>query len=181
MPELNFTPFPELTTERLLLRRITSDDAEAIFTLRSDKRVLKYINREPLTDIQQAHDLIQKRNQSITKNEVLVWAISFKNDPVLMGTLCLWNISHENSTVEIGYDLLPQFHGKGIMQEAIASVIDFSFKNLGFKRIVAWTHPQNLPSHKLLKKYNFERDLAEENKHESKEYFKNFVIYSLEQ
>jgi ribosomal-protein-alanine N-acetyltransferase len=180
MLNLNFTPFPELTTERLILRRLTPDDEQAIFTLRSDKRVIQYINREAFTDMQQARDLIHARNQSISKNQVLVWAISFKNDPSLIGTVCLWNISQENSTIEIGYDLLPEFHGKGIMQEAIASVIDLAFKNLGFKRIVAWTHPQNHPSHKLLKKHNFERDIAEEHKHEGKEYFKNFVIFSRE-
>ena len=47
MLELNFTPFPVLSTERLQLREITADDANEIFFLRSDKEVLKYLDKEP--------------------------------------------------------------------------------------------------------------------------------------
>jgi RimJ/RimL family protein N-acetyltransferase len=51
MLELNFTPFPVLSTERLELRKITTTDAEAIFFLRSDKRVLQFIDREPANSV----------------------------------------------------------------------------------------------------------------------------------
>lgn len=47
MNELNFTPFPELKTERLLLRKLTGNDANKIFFLRSDENVLRFLSREP--------------------------------------------------------------------------------------------------------------------------------------
>ena len=43
-----FLPFPTLTTDRLLLREMIPADAPGILRLRSDKEVMKYINR-PLT------------------------------------------------------------------------------------------------------------------------------------
>ncbi|MDB5022424.1 MAG: hypothetical protein JWP78_179 [Mucilaginibacter sp.] len=41
MPELNLTPFPELITPRLFLRELRTEDAEEIFLLRSDEKVVR--------------------------------------------------------------------------------------------------------------------------------------------
>jgi len=51
MLELNFTPFPELRTQRLLLRKLESTDANEMFFLRSNKRVIQYLGREPAKTI----------------------------------------------------------------------------------------------------------------------------------
>ena len=51
MLELNFSPFPELRTERLFLRKLTKNDAKEIFFLRSNEDVLHYIGREPAKSI----------------------------------------------------------------------------------------------------------------------------------
>jgi ribosomal-protein-alanine N-acetyltransferase len=45
MLEVNFQPFPTLETERLTLREITRDDVNEIFSLRSDKELMRYISR----------------------------------------------------------------------------------------------------------------------------------------
>ena len=47
MLALNFTPFPELKTERLLLRKLKASDANEMFFLRSDENVLRYLGKEP--------------------------------------------------------------------------------------------------------------------------------------
>jgi ribosomal-protein-alanine N-acetyltransferase len=51
MLELNFTPFPELRTQRLLLRKLESMDANEMFFLRTNERVLQYLGREPAKTI----------------------------------------------------------------------------------------------------------------------------------
>ena len=51
MPELNFTPFPELRTQGLLLRKLESMDANEMFFLRTNERVLQYLGREPAKTI----------------------------------------------------------------------------------------------------------------------------------
>ena len=51
MLEINLDPFPVLSTERLTLREIHKEDAEEIFFLRSDKQVLRFLDREPAASI----------------------------------------------------------------------------------------------------------------------------------
>jgi len=56
---------------------------------------------------------------------------------------------------EVGYELLPPYHGKGIMQEALLKVIEYGFDILKLKRIVADPKEINLKSVKLLEKCGF--------------------------
>ncbi|MBC8048036.1 MAG: GNAT family N-acetyltransferase [Fimbriimonadaceae bacterium] len=175
---LNFTPFPIVETERLILRQLQADDAGAIYSLRSDERVNEFIDRPKTTTILQAEKFIDKINTAINNNESLYWAIILKEKNVLIGTICLWNISKENYTAEIGYELNPHYQGKGYMQEALSKVIEFGFSIMQLQTIEAYTHAQNNRSAKLLEKNNFKRNLDAENNQNQE--VTNEVIYSLE-
>ena len=75
-----------------------------------------------------------------------------------MGTICIWNLSEDRKTGELGYELLPAMQRKGIMQEAIKRVIEFAEQDEQMKRLEAYTHKDNLSSTNLLLKYNFIMD-----------------------
>ena len=72
MLELNFSPFPEIKTERLLLRRLTDADATEIFLMRSDEAVMKYIDREKPKSLDEAIAFIKLVNANIEKNEAII-------------------------------------------------------------------------------------------------------------
>ncbi len=152
---MNFTPFPNLFTERLSLRQMNSNDENEIFVLRSDERVLQYINIPKAETIDDARKFIEKINTCILNNESVLWAISLKNSTTLIGTICFWNIDKENSVAEMGYILHPDFQGKGIMQEAITRIIDYGFNTMKLKAIVADLHCNNIKSLKLLERNGF--------------------------
>ena len=116
---LNFTPFPRLTTQRLLLRKLTIKDAKEIMILRSDEQVNKFLDRPKSGNITDAEKFIEKINNGIDNNQSIYWVITLTNSDALIGTICLWNISSESDNAEIGYELHPDFQGKGLMQEAI--------------------------------------------------------------
>src|SRR5688572_16235970 len=133
MLNLNFSPFPRLTTERLQLRELCKKDGHDIMVLRSDDRVNEYINRPKSIAIDDAVAFIDKIENSIKNNESVYWAVTQKTSDTLIGTICLWNISLERDMGEIGYELSPRFQGKGMMQEAVAAVIKFGFEQMGLK------------------------------------------------
>lgn len=58
----------------------------------------------------------------------------------------------------MGYELLPDFHGKGLMQEALSKVPDFGFAAMKLQTIAAWTIAPNLYSIKILERNLFKRD-----------------------
>ena len=180
MLQLNFHPFPNLTTERLVLRQLNHGDDNEIFSIRSDDRVNKFLDRPKCTTIEEAREFIEKINNGINNNDSIYWVITFKNDNKLIGTICFWNISKEHYKAETGFELHPDFQGKGIMQEALSKIIQFGFSVLQLKMIEGWTNTGNIRSMKILEKNNFKRDTDAENKNKGKEELVNMVIYSLD-
>src|SRR5829696_2634771 len=119
----NFTPFPVLKTERLTMRQLRSSDDKEIFALRSDDNVNKYLERKASKSFDDARNFIQTINENIQRNDSIYWAITLNGTDKLIGTICLFDFSDDNSKAEIGYELLPGFQGNGIMQEATSKVI----------------------------------------------------------
>ncbi|MDB5196951.1 MAG: family acetyltransferase [Flaviaesturariibacter sp.] len=165
-----FTPFPVLKTERLTLRQLSNTDDQEIFALRSNDNINKYLGRKPSQSIDEAKGFIQLINENIEKNDSIYWAITLNGTDKLIGTACLYGFSEDHSTAEIGYELLPGFQGKGIMQEAIAKVIQFGFQHVGLASIEAYTHSENKPSTRLLECLNFKRDSTPD---------ENFILFKL--
>jgi [ribosomal protein S5]-alanine N-acetyltransferase len=150
-----FTPFPILTTERLTLRQLVINDEQEIFTLRSDSQINKYLDRQIANTIDDARNFINKVNENINKNDSLYWAITFSDKNILVGTICLFSFSGENDKCEIGYELLTNFQGQGIMREALEKVINYAFHVIKVQKIEAFFHRDNQPSLRLLAKFSF--------------------------
>ena len=151
----SFTPFPILATERLILRQLIIDDEQEIFSLRSDGEINKYLDRQVSNTIEDARNFIKKVNENINKNDSLYWAITLGDRNILVGTICLFNFSNENGKCEIGYELLTNFQGQGIMKEAAEKVIDYAFNTIKVQKIEAFLHRDNQRSINLLEKLLF--------------------------
>ena len=153
--KFNFDSFPILKTERLTLRKLTFDDLDTIFKLRTNKEVNKFIIRNIPKNISDAKDFIQMILNLVAKNEAIFWVISLKETNQLIGTIGLRNFDCEPNYAEIGYELHPNFQQKGFMSEAIVSVLNFGFRDLQLNTIEAFTHKNNIASIALLKKHQF--------------------------
>jgi [ribosomal protein S5]-alanine N-acetyltransferase len=150
-----FTPFPVLTTRRLTLRQLATNDEQAIFALRSDTEVNKFLDRKMAGSLDDARQFINTVNENIDKNISIYWAITFTDKKELVGTICLFCFSNENAKCEIGYELLTNFQRQGIMQEALEEVIDYVFNTIGVQKVEALFHRDNQSSKKLLEKFSF--------------------------
>ena len=180
MLQLNFTPFPELKTERLLLRRLEKTDANEIFFLRSNEDVLRYLGREPTNTISEAEEFINRINKGIDENESVLWGIALIGKPsVIIGTICLWNIQKENYRGEIGYLLHPGYWRKGIMKEAIKCVNDYGFSVLGLHSIEAVTSPGNEASAAVLESTGYVKEGCLKESFYFRGEFGDRIIYSL--
>ncbi len=155
-----FSRFLKLTTERLLLRRLKATDETALFSLRSNDTINKYIDRPKQTSLEESQQFITRINNGIKENKSMYWAITIKDNPQLIGTICLWHFSDDKKTAEIGYELNPDFQGQGIMNEALKKVIELAFQTIGITTIEAYTHKDNTKSTSLLLKNNFSIDVT---------------------
>jgi len=156
---MKFNPFPELESNRLFLRKIIESDCKEILFLRSDITVNKFIERPENRKTKNLFDdikFIKELDEYIETNKSIAWGITLKEDPQIVGTICLWNFSEDNKTAEVGYDLNPKFQRKGIMNEALKMIIEFGFTKLNLNLIEAFTHNQNKSSKRLLEKNGFQ-------------------------
>lgn len=179
MQKINFNPFPQLTTKRLLLRKVNEKDVNEIFFLRSDGRVMKYFDRTPAKSLDDASNFIKLITEQLQNNEAVTWALELKENTNLIGTICFWNIQKEHYRAEIGYVLHPDYWGIGIMNETLSKVINYGFNVMNLHSIEASVNPDNAASIKLLEKNNFTREAYFKENYFFNGKFLDTAIYSL--
>jgi len=166
---IQFTAFPNLITENLILRQYKMSDENEVFLLRSSDEVNKFIDRPKANSIDDARKFIEKITYGEYK-DAFIWAIELKDRKGFIGSVCLLRFTLENNSAEVGYEMLPAFQGKGIVQEAVKKILEYGFQVLGLDTINAVIHPDNIKSIKLAERFGFVRTGQLEEK---------FVIYSL--
>ena len=155
---INFTPFPVLETDRLILRALNLEDAKAIFGLRTNKEVNEFIDRKTPNNLSEARAFIDKIAKLEENNKGVFWVIASNSTNELMGTIGLRNFEDEENYAEIGYEISPDYQERGYMSEAFEAVINYGFQNLEIETIEAFTHKNNIASIALLEKQNFVLD-----------------------
>ena len=151
----DFSLFPELTTRRFVLREIKEADAPLIHTLRSDQETNVLIGRENSKSIEDAVLFIDRIKTNVRRNESVYWVICFQNVSDLIGTIGYWDFNPSAGSAEIGYELLTEYRGQGIMSEVLPAIIRFGFEEMKLKLITAVTTEQNIGSVRLLEKCGF--------------------------
>jgi len=179
MLQFDFSSFPVLETENLILRKIRLEDALEVLDIRSNPETMKYIPRPLAKTIEDAEKFITETNQAIDNKELINWAIALKEDDKFIGMIGFFRMQPENFRGEVGYILHPNSHGKGIMKEALIEAIKYGFEKMKLHSIEAVIDPRNIGSEKLLQKTGF---LKEAHFRENFYYdgvFQDTVIYSL--
>ncbi|MDQ3051447.1 MAG: GNAT family N-acetyltransferase [Bacteroidota bacterium] len=157
MISLNFTPFPVIETDRLILRKIRMDeqDKKDLLSLRTDPIVNRYIDRPMMTSMEEVVSLIQLILDGESKNDSINWVITLKNSDRMIGTICFWRMMKEDFRAELGYVLSPGYHRKGIMKDAIKAVLEYGFDIMKLHSVEANVNPANEASISLLEKNGF--------------------------
>ncbi|MEO1289316.1 MAG: GNAT family protein [Chloroflexota bacterium] len=149
--------FPELSTERLILRDFVAEDAPAILRIRSDEAVMKTTAMrlyEP-DEIVRAEKFIKQSHNKFQRGQFICWAMVTKEENELIGIIFNQSIEKTNSTIEIGYLSAQSAWGKGYMTEAVAGVVSYNFDVFGINRQQAWVFTDNSASSRVLLKNHF--------------------------
>ncbi|MBB6370714.1 GNAT family N-acetyltransferase [Chryseobacterium shigense] len=165
-----------IQTERLLLKEINESYVEDILRIRSNEVTNQFVKRNSPKNNYDALQFILTIKERTRNNQTFYWGISLKDQLNLIGTICLWNFSEDRKIAEVGYELLPDYHRKGIMSEALKTVLDYGFNELHLQEILAFTNKLNENSKGLLLKHHF---VLEEGRVD--EGFPNNLVFSLKQ
>lgn len=180
MLEFKFNPFPNLETERLLLRRLVKADAPLLWRMRNSDAVMQYIDRPRQKDVEETEQFIAMIDENIDSNSNINWGIYLKTNPEqLIGTIGFYRNQPEHHRGEIGYMLDNQFWQKGIMSEALQKVVDYGFHTIGFHTIEANINPDNEASRAILLKHGFVKEAYFKENYLHNGVFTDSEIYTL--
>ncbi|MGD6842823.1 GNAT family N-acetyltransferase [Bacillus infantis] len=150
--------FPEIETDRLLLRKVKLEDAADILRYLSDPEVTKYYGIEPFADLEDARSEIGWYERILKEGTGVRWGISLKGGKELIGSCGFLNMEPGHFRADIGLELDPAYWNQGIGTEAIEAIIRYGFENLNLMRIQALIEPANLQSQRLFGKCGFIRE-----------------------
>jgi [ribosomal protein S5]-alanine N-acetyltransferase len=150
---IQHTGTQSIQTERLLLRRFEMDDAQNMFdNWVNDAQVTKYLQWLPHEDIQVTRNILDTWIKSYEKLETYNWAIVFKENNQVIGSISVVNMSEKHEWFEIGYCISRHYWNKKIMTEALKAIIKFCFVEVGLNRIQAVHYVENPASGKVMLK-----------------------------
>lgn len=143
----SFVPAWPVTTERLTLRPVALDDAEAFFAWRSRPEVVRYMYQPPW-DRATADQKLRRWSSAPFEEpgDVLVLAVESEGD-VIGETLLKWAAGPRQA--EVGYAVHPDLAGRGLATEAAGAALRLAFTVYRFHRVFARIDEDNLASVKV--------------------------------
>ena len=156
--ETIFQAFPQLETDRLILRRMQASDAQALFQVLGDDEVTRYYDDATFTAVSQAEEQIAAWESGFAHRRSLRWGIVHKQAGVVIGSCGMYSIHPWHLRASIGYELAQSFWRQGLMTEALNAMLALGFNEMGLNRIDAVVMPENLASIKLLEKLGFHNE-----------------------
>ena len=147
-----FSHLPELTTERLTLRKMLVADTSDMYEYASRPEVTKYLTWQPHPDRDYTREYLQYLGNRYSAGMFYDWAIVYEPDCKMIGTCGFTAFNCTSDSAEVGYVLNPEYWGKGIAVEALLRVMEFGFDDLGLHRIEAKFIEENERSRRVMEK-----------------------------
>jgi ribosomal-protein-alanine N-acetyltransferase len=157
MTNFDFSSFPILTTERLILRQINASDAVDLLSMNTDPEVLKYDVDPPMKDISVAQAEIEKYRQSFIDKKSIGWSACLMSSDRLIGDFVFFFYDQEIPyyKADLGYRLAQPYWRQGYATEALTAIIQFAFNVMKLHRINVDTRMDNIASIRLMEKVGF--------------------------
>jgi [ribosomal protein S5]-alanine N-acetyltransferase len=144
---------PALTTERLILRPLTLEDAPIIQQLAGKREIADTTISIPHPySEQQARDWISSHADACVQGKGVAFGVELTHTNQLIGAVGLREIDQEHLQAEMGFWIGTDWWGKGYATEAAKRVIRFGFKERGLNRIYAHHMVRNPASGRVLEK-----------------------------
>jgi RimJ/RimL family protein N-acetyltransferase len=150
--------FPLLHTPRLALRGVERRDVPEIFELESDPIAMRFWSRLPMTDLSEAEEQVERSMRYFANRDGIKWVLTRPDEDRLLGHASIFSFSEQSGRADIGYGLMRQHWGQGLMHEALTAIVDYAFGPLGLRRLEADVHPDNAASLRSVERLGFTRE-----------------------
>lgn len=147
-------PWTITITDRLVIREQTTEDIDALYEIYSDPEISRYTENLYSDRDEEYSYMVDYINNQYKYHEYGIWALVNKESGELIGRAGL-SLRPGCDDLELGFVIGKKYQKKGYGFESCKAIVEYAFENLYSNKIVAYTHVQNIPSKKLLKKLGF--------------------------
>ena len=174
-----FKKIPDITTDRLILRKIRLPDALDMYEYSKDPEVTKYLLWDPHPSVEHTRNYIDYLQDRYRDGKYYDWAIVLRNSGKMIGTCGFSAIYPEHRYAEVGYVLNPAFRGQGYAGEALSAVLDFAFRRMMLNRVEAKCVDENEPSERVMQKVGMRFEGVARSALFVKGKFRDIKVYSI--
>ena len=147
-----FADLPTLETERLILRKVASEDAEDMFAYASNPNVAEHVTWDPHQNLNESMEIINRILTRYKENGISPWGIVLRSSNKFISTCGFFDWSSKHNRAEIAYAISETYWGQGYTTEAARSVIDLGFNHGQLNRIEARCKIPNIGSARVMEK-----------------------------
>lgn len=145
-----------ITTERLVLRAPTLNDAAAIFErYGQDPAVTRYLTWRPHESTERTRAFLRRCNAVRQSGDAFPWVLTLKDEDSAVGMVELRPMQHR---AEVGYVLARPCWNRGYMTEALRAIVVWALAQPELYRVWAVCDVENLASAGVLEKAGFQRE-----------------------
>ncbi len=145
---------PIISTSRLIFREFSTEDAEDMFALNSNPKVIKYTGDKAFSSLEETIKVLINYDQ-YQKYGFGRWAVVDKATNSFLGW-CGLKYHPESDEVDLGYRFFEEHWGKGLATESSQACLEYGFKEIKLNRIIGRVVNENIASIKVLKKLDFQ-------------------------
>jgi ribosomal-protein-alanine N-acetyltransferase len=170
--------FETIETSRLILQGLSPSDMKYIFEQCSKPEIKRILGHRSEEDYQK-EEYKHKNGYSTYNRSFLLFLLTDKASNTMIGRCGIhnWNVEHRRA--EIGYVMEDEaYKRKGLMTEALGAVIEYGFNTLDLNRIEALVGIGNIPSLRLMEKYNFVKEGVLRQHHYAADRYEDSVLFS---
>ncbi len=142
---------PALTTDRLILRGFTAQDADALYSVLQDRELHHYFPRTEPPSRERVEQIIATQRAHWEEHRCGWWAVLLRESQQMIGW-CGLRFLPEFGEIEVAYCLGKPYWGQGLATEGARAAVEFGFRTLGRERILAFAHVENVASQRVIHK-----------------------------
>ena len=144
--------FP-IETPRLIIRSFQVGDAEMLHErVFGDEETMKFIPRGASPSVERTRGAVERFIRHEREHGFGLWAVELRATGEFIGDCGLVYVEGKGPEVEVAYHFAKEWWGRGLATEAATACLDYGFRELGLREIIAICFPEHVASRRVMEK-----------------------------
>ena len=148
----------DINTDRLVLKKFIEKDVEFNVEHEMNSEIMRYIKDPQSIEVTREKTIKIAQDWTGNEGDWVLFALTLKETGEYIGMVCFCYESLENDTVEIGWRLGLEHHGKGYATEAAQELLDFIKQEIKPHKVVAYCVAENTGSSNIMTKLGMQHE-----------------------